>query len=261
MVSLGGRWDAQRLVLGDRHGVVSDRTAAAYGPARCSSGGRSQSDLRHRAHAALRRALAGLPRRVRALHDGLQPVQSLEPAGHLAGHVRGLDRAKPDPRDGRHRCHPHQGASLRRGRKRGAYVQAIGASRGGRTTKIHALSDDLGRPCVLLLTPGNINDMSVAAALIRRARPFARLLADRGYDARHLRDLIAERGAEAVIPSTRSRKVPIPHDTRAYRARNLAERLWCRLKDWRRLATRYDKLAANFMATALIAAIFTFWCN
>ena len=83
------------------------------------------------------------------------------------------------------------------------------------------------------------------------------VLADRGYDARHIRDLLAERGAEAVIPSTRSRRIPIPHDTHAYRQRNLAERLWCRLKDWRRLATRYDKLSANFLSTALIAATIT----
>jgi transposase len=103
--------------------------------------------------------------------------------------------------------------------------------------------------------------MNVAAALIRRAGPFTRLLADRGYDARHIRDLLAERGAEAVIPSTRSRRIPIPHDTHAYRQRNLAERLWCRLKDWRRLATRYDKLSANFLSTALIAATITYWAN
>ena len=103
--------------------------------------------------------------------------------------------------------------------------------------------------------------MSVAAALIRRAGPFARLLADRGYDARHIRDLLAERGVEAVIPSTRSRKVAIPHDVQAYRRRNLAERLWCRLKDWRRLATRYDKLSANYLSTALIAATITYWTN
>ncbi len=185
----------------------------------------------------------------------------MEPPRHLAGHVRGADGAEPDPRDCRHRRDPCEGPPLGDWAKRGAYLQAIGASRGGRTTKIHALSDEAGRPRVLLLTAGNIADVSVAAALIRRTGPFTRLLADRGYDARHLRELIAERGAEAVIPSTRSRKRPIPHNANAYRARNLAERLWCRLKDWRRLATRYDKLASNYLATALIAATITYWCN
>ena len=63
------------------------------------------------------------------------------------------------------------------------------------------------------------------------------------------------------MPSTRSRKTLIPYDRQAYRARNLVERLWCRLKDWRRIATRYDKLAANHLAGVLIAAVITFWCD
>lgn len=61
--------------------------------------------------------------------------------------------------------------------------------------------------------------------------------------------------------ATRSRKAPIPYDRNAYRARNLVERLWCRLKDWRRIATRYDKLAANYMAGVFLAATIIFWCN
>lgn len=61
--------------------------------------------------------------------------------------------------------------------------------------------------------------------------------------------------AGAVIPSTASRKAAIPYDRDAFRARNLVERLWCRLKDWRRIATRYDKLARNFLSSALIAAM------
>jgi transposase len=54
---------------------------------------------------------------------------------------------------------------------------------------------------------------------------------------------------------------PIPYDRDAYRTRNLVERLWCRLKDWRRIATRYDKLATNYMAGVFLAAAITFWCN
>jgi transposase len=112
-----------------------------------------------------------------------------------------------------------------------------------------------------LISPGNINDMTMAAALIEAAGPFDRLIADRGYDTNAIRALIAHRGAEAVIPTTLSRRSPIPYDRAAYRTRNLVERLWCRLKDWRRIATRYDKLAANFLSSALIAAALTYWCN
>jgi transposase len=104
--------------------------------------------------------------------------------------------------------------------------------------------------------------MTMAPALIDAARGrFDRMIADRGYDSNAIRHAIAQQGAEAVIPSTSSRKAPIPYDRHIYRARNLVERLWCRLKDWRRIATRYDKLAANYMAGVFLAAAITFWCN
>ena len=106
-----------------------------------------------------------------------------------------------------------------------------------------------------MLSPGNINDISMAEALIQAAGPFRRLLADKGYDADHLRRRLAERGAEVVIPSTTSRRAPIPYDTSAYRDRNRVERMWCRLKDFRRIATRYDKLAETFMGFVKLAAI------
>ncbi len=63
------------------------------------------------------------------------------------------------------------------------------------------------------------------------------------------------------FPPPRAGEPPIPYDTEAYRLRNMIERLWCRLKDWRRVATRYDKLAANYLSGALIAASITYWCN
>jgi transposase len=112
-----------------------------------------------------------------------------------------------------------------------------------------------------MVTAGNINDMTMAQALIEAAGRFDRLIADKGYDTNAIRALVEHRGALAVIPSTASRKAPIPYDRDAYRARNLVERLWCRLKDWRRIATRYDKLARNFLSGALIAAMVIYWCN
>lgn len=123
------------------------------------------------------------------------------------------------------------------------------------------MTDDRGRPRVLLLSAGNSNDMTMAAELIQAAGPFDRLIADRGYDTNAIRGLVAAKGAQAVIPATTSRRAPIPYDTNAYRLRNMVERLWCRLKDWRRIATRYDKLAANYLSGALIAASITYWCN
>lgn len=84
-----------------------------------------------------------------------------------------------------------------------------------------------------------------------------RLIADRAYDARSLRDWLAERDAEAVIPPNPTRKHPHTYDAAAHKARNLIERMFCRLKDFRRIATRYDKLARNFLAGILIAAVRT----
>ena len=101
----------------------------------------------------------------------------------------------------------------------------------------------------------------MAAALLASAGPLSHLLADRAYDANALRGLLAERGTMAVIPSTRSRTTPIPHDKDLYRQRNRIERMFCRLKDFRRVATRYDKLARNYDAAVHIAAIVAFWIN
>lgn len=159
------------------------------------------------------------------------------------------------------RLYQHQGAPLGGGRKRGAFSQGLGTSRGGRTSKLHGLTDEQGRPRVLLISPGNTSDMIMAPALIEAAAGrFDRLIADKGYDSNAIRAAVQAQGAEVVIPPTRSRKFPIPYDRQAYRARNLVERLWCRLKDWRRIATRYDKLARNYLAGVFLAATITFWC-
>ena len=123
------------------------------------------------------------------------------------------------------------------------------------------MTDAAGRPRVLLLSPGNINDIVMASALLARAGRMRCLVADKGYDADHLRDTLAARRSKAVIPSTTSRRRPIPYDKAAYRGRNRIERMFCRLKDFRRIATRYDKLARNFLAGAFLAAVVTWWVN
>lgn len=104
--------------------------------------------------------------------------------------------------------------------------------------------------------------MTMAPALIEAARGrFDKLIADRGYDSDAIRATVQQQDAEVVIPPKCNRKTAIPYDRETYRARNLVERLWCRLKDWRRIATRYDKLATNYMAGVLLAATITFWCD
>jgi transposase len=185
----------------------------------------------------------------------------MEPARHLDRHVLRPDRLDRDDGDRGGRFNAHQGSPFGGRRKRGAFSHAIGRSRGGRTTKIHALSDDQGRPLAFQLTAGNTHDLDGARALLAIVPCPARLLADRAYDARSLRTWLAERGAEAVIPPQPTRKHPHTYDASAYKSRNLIERMFCRLKDFRRIATRYDKLARNFLAGVLIAAAITWWAN
>jgi transposase len=118
------------------------------------------------------------------------------------------------------------------------------------------LADDRGRPVAFALTPGNVADIKMAIPLLEAARPSRRLLADKAYDADSLRQWLAKAKIKAVIPSSAARKTPYPLDKKAYRRRNVIERLFCRLKNWRRIATRYDRLAQNFLsAIALVSAV------
>ena len=120
--------------------------------------------------------------------------------------------------------------------------------------------DTLGRPIRFLIAPGQSHDILAVPALLEGHRPKA-VLADRAYDANSFRACLAGIQAEAVIPTTTSRKKPIPYDLVAYRQRNTVERLWARLKDYRRVATRYDKLADNFLSGVLIAAVISYWAK
>lgn len=87
------------------------------------------------------------------------------------------------------------------------------------------------------------------------------LIADRAYDARRLRNWLAERGCQAVIPPNPTRKHPHTYDPVTYRERNLIERMFCRLKDFRRIATRYDKRSDTYLAAIFIVATLIWWLN
>ena len=135
---------------------------------------------------------------------------------------------------------------------RGGGEEALGRSRGGLTTKIHALADALGRPLGFLLTPGQAADCRQARALLEGVT-FERLIGDRGYDTNEIRDWLEEHQAEAVIPSKRNRKVPIPHDPQAYRSRHRIENLFCRIKDYGRITLRKDKTERSYAAFLSLA--------
>ena len=123
------------------------------------------------------------------------------------------------------------------------------------TTKIHALVDALGNPADLMLTAGQIHDLASAQDLIKNADPQA-LIADKAYDADPLIDSLAQREITPVIPPKSNRKTKRDCDFALYRERNLIERFFNKIKHFRAIATRYDKLARNFLAAVqLVSAI------
>jgi transposase len=140
------------------------------------------------------------------------------------------------------RMHQHAACIARNG------SQSMGRSRGGLTSKIHAVVDTNGLPVRLGLTAGEAHDNRLALNLLSRLRSGSMLLADRGYDADWIRAFATERGAWANVPPRSNRKEPICFSPHLYRARNLVERFFNKIKQCRRIATRYDKLAANYLA-------------
>jgi transposase len=185
----------------------------------------------------------------------------VEQTGALAEAACRAGQHRRRARSGHDRQFGRQGSSLRLRRKRGERDQAIGRSRGGRTTKIHALVDGEGRPHAILLTGGQVADIKGAAALVTATAPSGSLVGDKAYDVDQLRALLRSRGTAAVIPNKITRVNRHPFDPLAYKARNVIERTFCRLKDFRRIATRYDKLARNFLAGLCLVVAICYWIN
>jgi transposase len=131
----------------------------------------------------------------------------------------------------------------------------VGRSRGGLTTKIHARVDRQGRPLQLLITPGQAHDLTGAEPLLANLAHSTIIIADKAYDADRLRLHIKARGAIANIPNMIRRKKRFRWTKALYRQRNHVERFFNKLKQFRRIATRYDKLGANFMAFIQLATV------
>jgi transposase len=115
--------------------------------------------------------------------------------------------------------------------------------------------DALGNPLRVILSAGQIADIDYASALIKDL-PGQAIVADKGYDADHFVARITATGAQAVIPPRSNRRAPREFDRHLYRDRNLIERFFARLKQFRRIATRYDKLAKSFLSFIHLACAF-----
>ena len=121
------------------------------------------------------------------------------------------------------------------------------------------MTDGSGRPCVLAITPGNTSDYKAALQCLAAMPPSKHLIADKGYDSDWLRGWLMTRGTEAVIPPRSNRNIQYPYDKKLYRERNIIERMFCRLKDFRRIATRFDRNLKSYLATLCIVAAVVCW--
>ena len=139
----------------------------------------------------------------------------------------------------------------------GRAFQAIGLTKGGWNTKLPAAADGKGRPWALLLTGGNVADVSQATEVLPELDPKL-VVADKGYDSDPLRLWRDERGVKSCIPAKSNRKTPRPIRRSSSRKRHLIENFFGHRKTFRRVATRSDKLAETFFGWVLLAVIVKF---
>ena len=143
------------------------------------------------------------------------------------------------------------------GAKEGGLAHGIGIAKGGCDTKPHAVCEERNRPHILLLTPGNMREAKVAMPSINSVLPVGYLVARQGLRSNASRSWLIEPRTTPVISATSNREEHLAHDRQIYRPHNVVEREFCRFKDRRRVATRFDRNIKIFMATIAIAAFFT----
>lgn len=145
---------------------------------------------------------------------------------------------------------------VRRGLKKNgtAAAQALGRSRGGFSTKIHVLVDGLGNPLRVHLTPGQAHDSPHAAVLLDGLQ-FVRVIADRGYAGQAVVGLVEASGAEVVIPPHQRSKHPRDYDRWWYRERHLVECYINKIKHFRRVFSRFDKLARRYLGFIQVTSV------
>ncbi len=209
--------------------------------------------------------MARCPCGLRACEDPLQPLEALERHGRVRPDDGRLGRRGGRAQDGDDRRHLPQGAphglepAVQKGGPGSQPGRLIGRTKGGLNTKLHAVTDADGRPLRLFLSAGQVSDYTGALALLDTLPRADWLLADRGYDADWFREALADKGIKPCIPGRKSRGQPVKHDRRRYKRRHRIEMMFGRLKDWRRVATRYDRCPVVFLSAIALAATVMFW--
>jgi transposase len=190
----------------------------------------------------------------------LEALQALADAtGQVGWHLHFVDSTIV-------RAHQHAAGARKAGRDPAAPDEALGRSRGGVTTKIHLRCEGYGKPVTVSVTAGQVHDSQAVSALmsrgaiqrIGRGRPRlrpAKVVGDKAYSSRRLRISLRRRGILPVIPTKVNERRQRTCDREAYRQRNIVERMINKLKNFRRIATRYEKRAANYRAMLMIAVV------
>ena len=253
------------MVLGDRIGVT-DKEWAIIGPLLPAERGRwgrpaQDNPALFRGYVVGRAdglAMASPAGRIREVEQRIPPLPALDRDRRVrraAGNAVRSGRAGTTGRHGGYDGHP--GASLRGRHKKGAQDQeALGRSRGGFTTKLHAGCGGKGRPLSFTLTPGQGHDTKCFLTLLRMmGDKIDARLGNKGYDSDDIIAALEAMDIEAVIPSKSNRKEPRETDRDTYKLGNLIERMFNKLKNWCRVSTCYDKTAASFLAFVTIAPI------
>jgi transposase len=188
---------------------------------------------------------------------GLSAVPALDSGRYLGVDVASFERERwPAAKRADDRLDHRSGAPSGGRCKRGTQRQGFGRSKGGFTTKIHLRTNAEGLPIAAEITGGEVSDYKGYDLVMDADAPAPKvLLADKGYDADRIRERTEANGGVAVIPMRRGRKVQIPIDGHIYALRNRIERCFNKLKNARRLATRYDKTAASYLGFIHIVSV------
>ena len=180
----------------------------------------------------------------------------MEPSGGVQSYLRGPGGPGNDRRD------PPQGTpDGGQPPKKGAVPRCIGGTKRGLNSKLHAVCDGEGRPIILLLSEGQMSDYKGAALMVDALPQGKALLGDKGYDADWFRQTLIKRCITPCISPKSNRKNPPAFDRELYRSRHKIENMFGKLKDWRRIHTRYDRCAHTFFSAICIADIVIFWIN
>ena len=205
--------------------------------------------------------MARCRRCLRAAQDAAQPLEMVERPGHLRADYRRSGCRTRRGEDRHDRCNLPESPpdSDQHGRQEGGRGRLIGRTKGGMNTKLHTICDSQGRSLDLFVTAGQVSDYIGARALVNSLPKAEWLLGDRGYDADWFREALKDKCIRACISCLKQRNKAVKNDQNHRKRRTRIKAMFGRLKDWRRVATRYDRCPKVFPSAIALAALVIYW--